>query len=53
VRVWARYSDRMRAVPIIAFIVADPRIKEGTLDERGPAIQRIGPGATLADSLKK
>jgi hypothetical protein len=35
VRVWARYSDRMRANPIIAFIVSDPRIKEGTLDHFG------------------
>jgi hypothetical protein len=39
VRVWARYSDRMRANPIIAFIVSDPRIKEGTLDDFGAAIQ--------------
>ena len=29
VRVWARYSDRMRANSILAFIVSDPRIKEG------------------------
>ena len=28
-RVWARYSDRIRANPIIAFIVLDPRIKGG------------------------
>jgi hypothetical protein len=28
VRVWARYSDRMRGKPIIAFIVSDPRVKE-------------------------
>ena len=35
VLVWARYSDRMRSNPIIAFIVSDPRIKEGTLDDFG------------------
>jgi hypothetical protein len=29
----------MRANPIIAFIVSDPRIKEGTLDDFGAAIQ--------------
>jgi hypothetical protein len=39
VRVWARYSDRMRANSIIAFIVSDPRITEGTLDDfDGPHI---------------
>ena len=39
VRVWARYSDRMRANPIIVFIVSDPRIKEGILDDFGAAMQ--------------
>ena len=35
VSLWARYSDRMRPNPIMAFIVSDPRIKEGTLDHFG------------------
>jgi hypothetical protein len=35
VRVWARYSDRMRANPIIAFIVSDPRNQGGKLDHFG------------------
>jgi hypothetical protein len=44
----ARYSDRMRANPIIAFIVSDPRIKEGTLDDFGAAIQVDPANAPLA-----
>jgi hypothetical protein len=38
VRVRARYLDRMRANAIIAFIVLDPTIKEGTRDDFGAAI---------------
>jgi hypothetical protein len=48
VPVWAKYSDRMRANPIIAFIVSDPRIKEGTLDDFGAAIQVDPPNARLS-----
>jgi hypothetical protein len=44
VRVWARYSDRKRANPIIAFIVSDPRIKEGTLDDFGASGDTGGSG---------
>ena len=39
VAVWAKYSDRMRADPITDFIVSDPSIKEGTLDDFGAAVQ--------------
>lgn len=48
VRVWARYSDRKRANPIIAFIVLDPRLKEVTLDDFGATIQMEPANARLA-----
>ena len=38
----------MRSNPIIAFIVSDPRIKEGTLDDFGAAIQVDPANAPLA-----
>jgi hypothetical protein len=46
-RVWAEYSDRIRANLIIAFIVLDPRIK-GALDDFGAAIQVEPANARLA-----